>query len=126
MFLLIPWYVWKAKKILKQYGLSDGMSLLEIANFVHILAKKHATISFRTHINFFIGIFGGIQKFLIALLYPKAGKIVVNSLENKYDLAEYLHIPEHTIEVVYNIVDKEEIEKMRSEKIPENTNKKIQ
>lgn len=119
MFLLIPWYVLKFKKIYIKLHLSDWISLLEIANFVHILAKKQATISFRTHISFFIGILGSIQKTILTYLYPKAGKIVVNSMENKYDLAEYLNISEDRIEVKYNPIDTEKIEKLKNEDIPE-------
>ncbi|MFA6256012.1 MAG: glycosyltransferase [Candidatus Absconditabacterales bacterium] len=126
MFMLIPWYVGKFKKVVKKYHLSEGMSLLEIANFVHILAKKKAKISFRTHVSVFKGFFGFLQKALIKYLYPKAGNIVVNSLENKYDLAEYLHVSEDKIEVIYNPIDKEKIDKLKSEEISEKLKNKIQ
>ena len=125
MFLLIPRYVCKFKKIVKKYNLSDGMSLLEVANFVHILARKHATISFRIHVSFFKWLLWGVYKLLIRLLYPRVWKIVVNSMENKYDLAEYLHVPENKIEVVYNPVDKEKIKKMRLEEISDELQQKI-
>ncbi|MFA7717369.1 MAG: glycosyltransferase [Candidatus Absconditabacterales bacterium] len=126
MFLLIPRYVWKFRNILRKYHLFEGMSLLEIANFVHILAKKRSTISFRTHISVFKGVFGLLQRVMIKILYPRAGTIVVNSLENKYDLAEYLHVPEEKIIVIYNPIDKERIEKMKSEEISEELKNKIQ
>jgi glycosyltransferase involved in cell wall biosynthesis len=109
MFLLIPLYVYRFKKTQEQYQLSDGISFLEIANFVHILSKENASISFRTHINFFTGIIGFVYKILIKRLYPKAGKIVVNSMENKEDLAEYLRIPTNKIELVYNPIDTQQI-----------------
>lgn len=117
MFLLVPWYVFRFKKVVKKYHLSDGMSLLEIANFVHILAKRKAKISFRTHITVFTWLSGRFQKCLIRLLYPKAWTIIVNSLENKYDLADYLHVPEDRIEVLYNPLDTEKIEQMKWEPI---------
>lgn len=125
MFLLIPLYVLRLRKVLKKHNLIDWMSLLEIANFVHILAKKHAVISFRTHIHFFTGILGYIQKMLIKRLYPKADKIIVNSMENKYDLTEYLHISEHKIEVMYNPIDKEKIDILKNEKIDDVVLQKI-
>lgn len=125
MFLLIPWYVLKFKKVVKKYYLSDGMSLLEIANFVHILAKKNAIISFRIHISFFVWIFGFFQKVLIKFLYPRSSKIIVNSLENKYDLAEYLHISDDKIQVIYNPVDKEKIKNMRIEPLSHEFKQKI-
>ena len=46
-------------------------------------------------------------------------------MENKYDLAEYLHVPENKIEVVYNPVDKEKIKKMRLEEISDELQQKI-
>ena len=117
MFLFIPWYVWQFKKVLKKYHLSDGMSLLEIANFVHILAKDRAVISFRTHINFFTGIVWYVQKLLIKRLYPRASKIVVNSLENKYDIAHYLHVSEDKIEVQMNVLDREKIALLKNDSV---------
>lgn len=57
MFLLIPRYVVKLKKFLKKEQFFTGVSFLEIANFVHILTKKNAIISFRTSIAFFYWIF---------------------------------------------------------------------
>lgn len=125
MFLLVPLYVLRFKKVIKKYNLIDWMSLLEISNFVHILAKRHATISFRTHINFFTGIFGFFHKILIKRLYPKAGKIIVNSEENKYDLAEYLRIPVSKIEVIYNPVDREKIHELKKEEVDKSLFKKI-
>ncbi len=125
MFLLIPWYVIKFKKAIEKHDLSEWMSLLEIANFVHILAKKDAIISFRTHINFFTGILWYIQKFIIKILYPKAWKIIVNSIENKYDLAKYLSIPEDKIEVKYNPIDKDKIISLKNEEIDGNIQWKI-
>lgn len=130
MFLLIPWYAYRFKKVLKKYHLSDGMSLLEISNFVHILAKKNAVISFRIHISFFVWIFGFFQKVLIKFLYPRSSKIIVNSMENKYNLAEYLHISDDKIEVIYNPIDKKKMDILKNEKIDDIllqkiTNKKV-
>jgi glycosyltransferase involved in cell wall biosynthesis len=47
-------------------------------------------------------------------------------LENKYDLAEYLHVSEDKIEVIYNPIDKEKIDKLKSEEISEKLKNKIQ
>jgi N-acetylgalactosamine-N,N'-diacetylbacillosaminyl-diphospho-undecaprenol 4-alpha-N-acetylgalactosaminyltransferase len=49
------------------------------------------------------------------LLYPRASKIIVNSLENKYDLAEFLQIPLEKVEVVYNPLNKEKIKMQKKE-----------
>ena len=125
MFLLIPWYVIKFRRMSKKYNLKEGMSLLEISNFIHILSKKHSIISFRTHINAFTWVLWYIQKTIIKYLYPKAKKIIVNSLENKYDLTEYLHINEEKIEVIYNPINKEIIHKLKKEPVEENILEKI-
>lgn len=125
VFLMIPCFAVKLKKTLKKHQLTEWMSLLEIANFVHILAKKDAVISFRIHINFFTGILWWIQKWLIKLLYPRASKIIVNSLENKYDLAEFLQIPLEKVEVVYNPLNKEKIKMQKKEPVDQKILEKI-
>ena len=126
LFACIPYFALKFKKILKKYKLKEGISFLEMSNFIHILAKKDAWISFRTHINFFNnGTTNKIQKHLIKRLYPKAEKIIVNSRENKHDLAEFLNISEDKIEVWYNPVDKEKIKKLSEEKLDDEILKKI-
>ena len=117
LFLSIPFFALKFKKVLKKYNLKDWISFLEISNFVHILSKKNAWISFRTHINFFRWITWNIQKLLIKWLYPKAEKIIVNSRENKFDLARFLKISEDRIEVWYNPIDKEKIKKLSEEEL---------
>lgn len=126
LFLSIPRFAIKFKKIIKRYWLKDWISFLEMSNFVHILAKKNAHISFRTHINFFNHwLTNKIQKLLIKFLYPKAEKIIVNSRENKYDLAEFLNISKDKINVRYNPIDKERIINLSKEKVDDNIIKKI-
>jgi len=125
LFLSIPYFALKFKRLLKKYKLKDWISFLEMSNFVHILAKKNTWISFRTHINFFRWITWNIQKLLIKWLYPKAEKIIVNSRENKYDLAEFLKISEDKIEVRYNTIDKEKIIKLSEEDLDDEISRKI-
>lgn len=125
LFACIPYFALKFKKILKKYNLKDGISFLEMSNFVHILAKKNAHISFRIHIDFFKWVTWAIQKYLIKWLYPKAEKIIVNSRENKYDLAKFLNISEDKIDVLYNPIDKEKIKKLSEEKLDKNIEDKI-
>ena len=117
LFLSIPFFALKFRKILRKYDLKDWISFLEISNFVHILAKKNAWISFRIHIDFFKWITWTIQKYLIKWLYPKAEKIIVNSRENKYDLANFLKIPKDKIEVRYNPIDKVKIRNLSKENL---------
>lgn len=125
LFTCIPYFALKFKKILKKYNLKDGISFLEMSNFVHILAKNNAWISVRVHINFHKWITWTIQKYLIKKLYPKAWKITVNSRENKYDLARFLNISDDKIEVLYNPIDKEKIKKLSKEKLDKDIEDKI-
>ena len=125
LFLFIPRFSIKLRRFLKKYKLSDWISFLEISNFVHILAKKNADISFRIHIDFFKWFTWTIQKYLIKRLYPKAWKIIVNSRENKYDLAKFLKISEDKIEVLYNPIDKWKIKKLSEENVENDILEKI-
>lgn len=111
MFLALPYFVFKFKKLLKQF---DGwVSFLEISNFVNILSNPNPIISFRTSIDFFGGFIWFFYKLFIKFLYPKASKIIVNCEENKYDLAKYLKINPTNIEVIYNPINPEKIEELK-------------
>ena len=125
LFLLIPIYCIRFKKILRKNHLKEGMSLLEISNFIHILSKKHATISFRTNMIFFRWFKWLLQRILIKLLYPRAKKIITNSKENSYDLTKYLKISENKIQVIYNKINKNEFDKLKRERIDKNLAKEI-
>ena len=117
MFLNIPFFTFKFKKVLKKNNFDGGMSSLEIANFVNILANKKAKIAFGTTISFFSWIIGRCYKQLIKILYPKAERIKVNSEENKYLLAKYLKISEDKIDVIYNPIDLKQIDILKNEKV---------
>lgn len=125
LFVCIPYFALKFKRALKEYDLKNWISFLEISNFVHILAKKDAWISFRTHINFFQWITWTIQKYLIKRLYPRAKKIIVNSRENKFDLVHFLKVPENRVDVRYNPIDKEKIKILSEEKLDDDLLDKI-
>ena len=125
LFFLIPFFSLKLKYLIKKYWLNDGISFLEGSNYVHILSKKNATISLRIHINIYKWITWTIQKFFIRRLYPKAGKIIVNSRENKYYIAKFLNISKDKIDVQYNPIDKVMIKKLSQEKIEKNILMKV-
>jgi len=126
MFLLIPFYIYEFKKILKKEKFDTWISSLEIANFINILSDKNAIIAFEISIEFFhkwmIWFF---YKLLIRFLYPKAKKIKVNSQENKYDLSNYLKIIPEKIDVIYNPINLEKIEKLKNEKIEKDLEEKL-
>ncbi len=109
MIFMIPWYVYHFRSLLKNTDFSGGVSFLEIANFVHILSKKDAIISFRTNISLFTGLVGRLYIAGIRWLYPRARQIIVNSEENRFDLARYLHISLEKIVTVYNPIDEVKI-----------------
>lgn len=113
MVALIPWFYFQLRRLLPEYD--NWVSFLEISNFLHILARKDAMISFRIHIGFFRGFAGSVYRLLIKFLYPKAGKIIVNSEENRYDLAEYLNIPLDRIVTIYNPISIATIEQKKQE-----------
>lgn len=125
LWFLSWYYIFKFKKYVKNYDF--WISFLELANFIHILAKKQAVISFRTTFNVFnkYWITWKVYNFLIKKLYPKAWKIVVNSQENKEKLSQQLDIPKEKIEVLYNPKNFEEIEKLKQENIEESLLEKI-
>lgn len=105
MVVLMLYYIFSLRKILHIRHFDAGMSSLEIANFVHILSRKDANIAFETSMWFFWGLIGFFYRLLIRLLYPRAWKIKVNSMENKYSLAKYLKIDDKKISVIYNPLD---------------------
>lgn len=101
--LLLPRTIYKFKKIIKKYD--NGVSFLELANFIHILTKKKAIISFRTNRSFFSGIKWLLYKACIKTLYEHTWVIVVNSEENKKDLEKRLK-KDANVAVIYNPVKK--------------------
>lgn len=119
MFLFVPLYILRFKRELKKTEFANGVSFLEIANFVHILAKKNAIISFRINISFFVWIVGLAYKSLIRLLYPRAGRIIVNSEENRFDLAGYLQVSSDRINTIYNPIDTERVAVLKREAVTE-------
>ncbi len=117
MMLAFPSLLLQFKKHFKEHHYTNGVSFLELANFIHILTRKDAIISFRTSIGVFKWLIWMIYKFLIRRLYPRAKTIIVNSEENKYELAEYLGIPLAKIETIYNPIDLGNISELKTETV---------
>lgn len=115
LFLGIPYFVWKLRRVLRTEWLSYGVSFLEIANFVHILAKKKAIISMRTSLPFFTGVIGAVYKRCMHLLYPRAGTIITNSQENADLLSTEMNLDHTNIQTIYNPVDVESIALLKKE-----------
>ena len=102
---LLPFYIFKLKKLIKQYQPAKVISFLEIANFVNIFSQQKAIVSFRTSLEFFQGsLIKIVYRFLINKLYPRAKLIIVNSRENKIDLLRRLKLRPTQITTIYNPV----------------------
>ena len=120
---LTPVIVRKLKKYLKKYQLDEWISFLELPNIIHLLARRNAKISLRTHISlydyyyWFLWLKPLFWKIMIKIFYPKAWKIIVNSRESKIDLVHFLNISEDKVDVMYNYIDKEEIKLLKNEEI---------
>lgn len=125
LIIFVPFFIFKLKKIFKKFNLKNWISYLEISNFIHILSKKDAIISFRTNIWVFKWFTWLIYKTLIRYLYPKAKMILVNSEENKYHLWDYLNLDSCKIKVVLNKIDFELINKLKIERLDIQLMKKI-
>lgn len=130
MIPLFPIYIWRLKKLIKQYQPHKIVSFLEIANFVNILTNKQAIVSFRISLVFFNkGFINKIYRFLINSLYPKAQKIIVNSEENRQDLSQQLNISLDKIRTIYNPINISQIKQSKNKfaKLPfqRTTNHKI-
>lgn len=114
MLLLFPWYIYKLKKIFSRSQFDDGVSFLELSNFIHILSNKIAKISIRVSLDYYKHS-SFLYKRIINFFYKKAHKIIVNSDENKYDLAVYLEINENKIIAIHNPVNFKKIEILKKE-----------
>lgn len=125
MIIAFPWFYLKCKNHFKKNTYSSGVSFLELSNFIHILLKKNAIISFRTSIWVFRWFFWSIYTWLIKILYPLAWKIIVNSEENRHELAKFLSIPIEKIVTLYNPIDLEAIEKFKNESLEKDIEEKL-
>ncbi len=125
LIVLFPLFLFRWNKLLKTWNYKNGVSFLEIANFIHILSRPDAIISFRTSIGVFKGLFWFFYKSLIRLLYPRAKQIIVNSEENRFELAEYLNLPLDKITTIYNPIDTQKVAKDAQEGIDDSLKNQI-
>jgi N-acetylgalactosamine-N,N'-diacetylbacillosaminyl-diphospho-undecaprenol 4-alpha-N-acetylgalactosaminyltransferase len=116
-FLKLPLLSWKYKKILKKYNIDISLSLMNRPNYINIMTKFFAyqgrvIISERgTPSKYYKdNLQGKISKSLIRFLYPKADKIVVNSMGNYMDLVENFLVRERLLKLIYNLYDIQKID----------------
>jgi glycosyltransferase involved in cell wall biosynthesis len=96
------------------------LSLLERSNFVNILAARKA--GFKSIISVRVSPFHERKRwhpynFFMKALYPRADKIVAVSKVVKEELAFMCGIPRRRIEVIYNPVQVDEIERQAGERV---------
>ncbi len=100
-------------------------SLISSTNVTVTLAKLLSgvkcklVVSEHTHpsVNLCNEIYGGITKYLVKKLYPKADRVIAVSDGIRRDLVKDFHTPETKIDVIYNPVDIEEIKMLSGEKV---------
>lgn len=98
------------------------VSFLERSNIINIrVAQKtnhKVIISVRNYLSERYAHFKYVYRMhLIKKYYPKADKIIVNSNESKEDLIRNFNIEAEKIKVIYNIIDLENVDKLKTEKI---------
>ena len=119
--LLIPYLALKYKKICSKYKIEISLSFMNRSNYINILSSLMGN-----NINVLISerivpsneyssssLKDKISHYLIKFLYPKADKILPNSLGIKNDLVKKFYIKKELIKVINNPIDFEEIQRKR-------------
>lgn len=116
--LKIPVLGYKYVGLLKKHNITHSLSFMTRPNFVNVIAKVlnrqkvACVISERCQPSLQYGyanLKSKINSYLIKTLYPKADKIISNSIGNKNDLIENFGINQNKIKVVYNPIDTDKI-----------------
>ncbi|MBF0361089.1 MAG: glycosyltransferase [Oligoflexia bacterium] len=118
--IFFPIYFFKIMKIKFSERPYKVISFLEYSNFLNILTSINPVIFFCTNLSYFSyfrGIRGQIYKLLIIFLYPFAKKIIVNSQQNKIDLGRKIFFDINKLDVIYNPLDVDKIQKLSLENI---------
>lgn len=124
-FLKLPILAYKYAKLLKSLDITHSFALLTRASYINILSRYFTSrefkliISERSHPSMQYG-YGNLQSkinnWLIKFLYPKADKIVCNSVGNGEDLINNYNIPRHIITVINNPINIDKIENIEMDK----------
>ncbi len=124
-FLKLPLLGWRYKNLLRKRNIRTSISFMNRPNYINIFAKLFGSRS-ETIISERVAPLGEygtlsvkdiINRTLIKILYPKAKKIVPNSLLIKDELSRFFHIPNHKMQTIYNPIYLEMIEKVKNEPI---------
>ena len=107
--------VYKFRKIINVEKPNIVISFLGGANFVNIVTAKQSIINVvsfqsRVPLTFY-------EKFLIKLLYNKAGKIIACSKGVKCDLIKNFHIKKNKIEVIYPPINVKKIQQLANKPV---------
>ncbi|WP_249598479.1 glycosyltransferase [Peribacillus frigoritolerans] len=110
------------KKIKKKYKIDRSISFLENPNLINIFSKgnEDVFVSIRNHQSSeFTGITKIINKVIVKFCYSKADKIVAISNGVKNDLIENFGVKSKEIETIYNPVDIERINNLKTKPLEE-------
>ncbi|WP_047245788.1 glycosyltransferase [Maribacter thermophilus] len=117
----LPFLAYKYARLLKKLKITHSFALLTRPSYINILSQYFTkktykiSISERSYPSMQYGyknLQSKINNILIKYLYPKADQIICNSKGNANDLIKNYKIPPSKIEVVYNPIDIEKINKV--------------
>ncbi|SKB46503.1 glycosyltransferase [Maribacter arcticus] len=120
----LPILAYKYAKLLKSLEITHSFAMLTRSSYINILSRYFTShkfkliISERSHPSMQYG-YGNLQSkinnWLIKRLYPKADKIICNSIGNGEDLINNYNIPKQKITVINNPINIEAIEAVEKE-----------
>lgn len=121
--------IFRITSLIKSENPDAIFSSLPMVNLVMVLSRLLASILIKKKIKLYIyevttlsvhlstlkKYFGRTIQFFIKALYPRADKIIVNAEGVKSDLVKYFNVPDEKIEVIYSLMDIEEITRLSDE-----------
>ncbi len=120
----IPFLAYKYSKFCKANKIDISLSLMYRPNYINILSKyfgneakiiiSERALPSEQHRH---GMQGMINKFLIKILYSKAKYILANSKGNRKDLIDNFNINSSNIKTIYNPVDIDMIDRLKTEDV---------
>ena len=118
----LGYLVFSLKKIKKKLGIRISISFLDNANVANLLSIESDTTiisirNYRSKEDSKNKLYGTLYKYMTKILYNRAYKIVVPSMEIKKDLIDNYNLIESKILCIYNPCDIKKISNLMSEKL---------
>ncbi|WP_456432132.1 glycosyltransferase [Nitratifractor sp.] len=119
--LKLPLLAWKYRTLLRYERVDISLSFMNRPNYINVMAKifgsgAKTAISERTAPSY---LYAGssfkdrVNRFLIRRLYPRADRIIPNSQWTREELIRMFSVPEVNIDVLYNPIDLEMIDRQK-------------